>query len=741
MGKRDMDSILKEALSVFTDEAAELLRSLDLTLNELFGADEADRTRLFRDMLRALHTLKGAAAVVGKEDIRRHVHELEETVRKLSDGEVPLDALATQELSSGVEEVHLAVMRMLGARDEEPVQPATPALVVASPPPAAPAVPAVPAPSPARSSARGDFLRLKPEKVDSIHALVGDLVVARLQYQALSRRMATLRDRTTEATGSFRSLAAHIAGLRGALPARAHAELTARVTAMGSLLSDVTRETSAVAGDFPMLQAHATAVSTSLEEGIRDLRLMPLSSFFEDHAKVVRETARETGKEARLLVQAGGAEVDRHVLVRLRDALSHLVRNAVVHGIEAQELRESQGKSACGIVRLEGHIDGSRAVLRIADDGAGIDREAVRRKAVRLGLLRPDEALREEALLDILTQPGFSTRDAADALSGRGIGLDVVAAAVRDLDGHMEVSSAPGVGTVFTIEVPVTAVAGMGLLVKVGEHAFGILLSHVERAIRVGPDDIRVLESHETVKVGDDLLSIVPLGALVGLPGSQLPAEKAPAVVLRMGKQRLVVTVDDVPGDQALVVKPLGRAFAGATHLSGGAVQPDGSVLPVLHVPALFLRAAGAARARPSSATPSLPPPLRRHEETAILVVDDSMTMRTLLRNILRADHYEVQVAHDGKAALDVLDSMPRCDLVVTDLQMPRMDGVELCAAIRRSSRAHLPVMVVTSVGDANEKRLALESGADAYVVKADFEQSRFLELVARLSGGPGRMA
>jgi two-component system, chemotaxis family, sensor kinase CheA len=189
-----------------------------------------------------------------------------------------------------------------------------------------------------------------------------------------------------------------------------------------------------------------------------------------------------------------------------------------------------------------------------------------------------------------------------------------------------------------------------------------------------------------------------------------------------------------VPGDQALVVKPLGRAFAGAAHFSGAAVQPDGSVLPVLHVPALFGRASGGGRARPYVERREAPTRVR--EEVAILVVDDSMTMRTLLRNILRAEHYQVTVAHDGKVALEVLATMPRCDLVVTDLQMPRMDGLELCRAIRRSSRAQVPVMVVTSVDSADEKRRALESGADAYVIKGDFEQARFLEMVARLSGG-----
>ncbi|UQA62434.1 hybrid sensor histidine kinase/response regulator [Polyangium aurulentum] len=724
MGAKANATLASQALATFTEEALELLREIELSLNDLLGADEASRPKVFRDLLRLLHTLKGASAVVGQEDIRQYVHALEERVRNIKSGEEVLDAEATQQIAAGIEDVNFAVMEL--ARESAA---ATKGGAQAG---GEDVSPASIGPAQARG---GELMRLKAEKVDAIHTLVGDLVVARLQYEGIARRMAALRDQATEASGVLRSLSTYVSGLRGALPARAHAELSARVAASSSLVSDLSRGMSATAGELPVLQAQATAVSTSIEEGIRDLRLMPLAAFFEDYAKVVRETARETGKEARLDVHAAGAEIDRAVLLRLRDALGHLVRNAVVHGLEPPAVRSGVGKSSCGVVRLEGHCERGRAVIKISDDGAGIDLARVRRVAVRAGLLRSEEPLREQALVEILTEPGFTTRDTADGLAGRGIGLDVVAGAVRELDGNLEISTTEGAGTVFTLSVPIKASTGLGLVVEVGEHAFGILLNHVDRAIRVGPEDVRTIESHDTVMVGEDPLAVVPLGSLVGIEGAHLPAHKAPGVVLRMGKQRLIVTVDDVPGDQALVVKPLGRAFAGASHLSGAAVQPDGSVLPVLHVPALFARAAGNGRARASQVAQSAPTPLRSKEELAVLVVDDSMTMRMLLRNILRSDRYEVAVAHDGKAALEVLASMPRCDLVVTDLQMPRMDGVELCRAIRRSTRGQMPVMVVTSVGDEEERRRALESGADAYLIKGELDQARFLEQVARLLG------
>jgi len=727
-----MDSLgyVDEAQAAFFEEAAELLQSIEVGLNGLLGASGEARDALLRDVMRWLHTLKGAASVVGLEDVRSYVHMLEERMRSVQEGRGELDAEALAEMSAGIEDVHVAVQRFSPSR----------ALVAI-----AEEAPESAADGSAAWRSTADLLRVRPEKVDALHALVSELVVTRLQYVELARRMREIRDESSEAAGELRSFAGYCASLSNVMPARVHAELVSRLRRVSDATTNFAQGTGVLAREFGMLEAQASATSTSIEDGIRELRLVPLSTFFEEFTRVARETARETGKEVRLEVDAGSAELDRAVMMRLRDSIGHLVRNAVFHGIEAPMEREARGKPRTGVLRLEGRCERSRAVLRVIDDGAGIDREGVFEKAGRIGHAAGGVALGDDALLEVLAHPGFSTRETADALAGRGIGLDVVANAVRALDGILELSTTPGSGTVFTIEVPVTASTGIGLVAMVGQHAFGILLSHVERAIRVGAEDITPLLEQDTVTLEGAPVAVVPLGKLVGLSEAELPRRRGPALILRMGKQRLVVTVDDVPGEKAFVVRPLGRAFANASHLSGAAVEPDGSTLPVLHVPALFARAAaltgsGGVRTPPREVAPSIRPP-PPNEACSVLVVDDSMTMRTLLRNILRADRYDVTVAHDGKAALEALASMKRCDLVITDLEMPRMNGGELCRAIRRSAHAQVPVMVVTSVGDPEEKRRALESGADAYMVKSDFSQGRFLETVARLSGGAGRRA
>jgi chemotaxis protein histidine kinase CheA/CheY-like chemotaxis protein len=467
--------------------------------------------------------------------------------------------------------------------------------------------------------------------------------------------------------------------------------------------------------------------------------LMPLQPFFEEYAKVVREAAREGQKEAKLSIAAAGAEIDRAVLARLREPLLHLVRNAVVHGIEPPTTRRELGKNPVGTVRLEARCEGSRATLRVLDDGAGIDEERVLRKAVASQLIERRDAPSGGAMLEVLTTPGFSTRDVADGLAGRGMGLDVVASTIRDLDGVLRLDNMPGLGCAFTIEVPIAALTSGGLVVRVGDHLVGVLLSHIERAIRVDAASIISFQGRSAILVGTERVAIVPLASLLGVDAKTALAGKRTALVLRHGKQRLVTIVDDIPGQQALIVKPFGKAFARARLFSGGAIQADGSILPVLAVPALFERAAGAAAVQ--SPAPLVQPAVRPPESISVLVVDDSITMRTLLRNILQASRYKVTVAHDGENALEVLGQMETCDLIITDLHMPRMDGTELCRAVRRRDRPQIPIVVVTSVGDAEEKSRALAAGADAYIVKSDFEQAHFIDTVMRLTGAAGAAA
>ena len=441
-------------------------------------------------------------------------------------------------------------------------------------------------------------------------------------------------------------------------------------------------------------------------------------------------------KKVRVEVQTGGAELDRAVIRRLRDPLLHLVRNAVVHGIELPEQRRLAGKQEVGTLFLEASTEGNRVVVRVVDDGAGISVAAVRAKAAQLELPAANEDLSQEsALIEVLTQPGFSTRDIADNLAGRGIGLDVVASGVHELGGSLQLDNLPGLGCVFTLNVPITASTGIGLIVRTANQDFGIQMNHIERILRLGADDVALIEGHKTIRLHGESVALVNLAGLIGL-GTQIidfPA-KRPAVVLRIGKQKMAVVVDEIPGEQTMVIKPFGPAFSRAELFLGGAVLADNAILPILHVPALFRKAAKMPRVVVEHKTEAQV--LKAATKKSVLVVDDSITMRTLVRSILQATGYDVTVAHDGLSALEELQSTGARDLIITDMQMPRLDGTGLCKAVRTSDQfRHTPIIMVTSVSEAEEKQRALEAGADAYIIKSQFEQNGFIEMVAQFTG------
>jgi CheY-like chemotaxis protein/chemotaxis signal transduction protein len=338
-------------------------------------------------------------------------------------------------------------------------------------------------------------------------------------------------------------------------------------------------------------------------------------------------------------------------------------------------------------------------------------------------------------VLDILTHPGFSTRDSADDLAGRGVGLDVVHGVVRGLHGTLELWSERGAGTAFTIRVPIAASTTMGLVLEVGKHRFGVMLSDVERVLRPKPQEIRHVEGRPSVRLDDETVALVALADVLGIDSESLFQEHIPVVVIRHGKQRLALAVDELPGEHALVVRPFGRAFQGTELFVGGAVQPDHSVVPVIGTAALFARAV---RSGPAVLTRQLRAERPRAPSSLhALVVDDSITMRTLLRNVLHAAGYQVTVAEDGVVAMSRLEAMDACHIVVTDLQMPCMDGIDLCKNIRARTGSYVPIVMVTSVDDDEEKSRALAAGADAYVVKSTFEQATFLKRVDTLVRGP----
>ncbi len=574
-------------------------------------------------------------------------------------------------------------------------------------------------------------------RLDALHSSVGELVIARLQAVDLQRDAVGLRDGVASLQGGWRELASTLRSLRSQLAPADWRDLERRLGNFGRDLRDAERAGFKLARRSVRQTGQLGAVSEALEGGIQQVRLQPLGPFFESFGLAVRDAARSRDVSVRLACEARGLEADRAVVEGLRGPLLHLLRNAVAHGIERASVRRQEGKPERGTVRLEATMQGDHVEVSVLDDGRGIDRDAVRSRAGQLGLLGEDDALDDERLLQLLCVPGFSTSAAADGVAGRGVGMDVVADAVHGLRGTLRASSRRGEGAGFHLRVPISVTTTHGLIVEVGPYRFGVPLDAVRRVVMTKRSMLSMLEGSAVLYFDGDPLTTTSLADLVGAL-EHAPADDdraSPALVLAVGGASLVVIVDDVPGELPMVIRPLGAQFGPVPWLAGAAIEADGSVLPVLEPRGLVERARTrrrtVARAPEPAVESVLPPSLARR----VLVVDDSITMRTLQRNILEGAGYDVIVAGDGLEARDVLRTEGSVDLVVTDIDMPRMDGLDLCRWIRSSSMADLPVVMVTSLDAEEQRRQGLEAGADGYIAKGNFRQGHFLATVRRLAG------
>lgn len=707
-------------LAVFRDEALELARGAASALNDVAN-NPSGGTQGWDELRRVLHTLKGAAAAAGQAEVERVVHDLETRVHEVESAGADR---ALDELFVVLEQLE---------RKLRPAAVSAPPLSVAPPEPSAASSvvpPTVSTPPPVATGQ--EWLRVSPTRIDQLESKVGELVLARLRHDALNARIVALREEHARGLAAQQAVAKALSSVRARLDRGEWEQLRDLSRQATARWVDLETELQSVCRDARKVQSQSSLVSAEVEESIQGLRLMPLRPFFERFAGAARDAARRTHKRVYFRVDADGAEVDRAVLTRLADPVLHLVRNAVVHGLEPPAERIGRGKGEAGTLTLQARAEGTHAEIRIADDGRGVDEAQVRRTARERGVPGADAA----ELLDLLTHPGFSTQAKADDLAGRGVGLDVCSSTIRSLDGLLELESEPGCGTTFVLRVPITASTSMGLVTMAGGRPFGVMLASVERVTRPNNSDYGELDGRLVVKIGDESVAVAWLADLLGLPRPQAALQRPPVIILEHGRRRLGVIVDEIPGQQALVIRRFGPAFRRMGLFVGGAVQPDHSIVPVLSVAALFERAVNASTSVSMAALKTeIEGPAHR-----ALVVDDSITMRTLLRNILDAAGYEVSVAENGLAALAILDGMERCDVIVTDLQMPQMDGVEFCQAVRARDMAYVPIVMVTSVAAEHERTKALAAGADAYVVKAAFEQGHFLRRVDSLVRGPAEV-
>lgn len=711
-----------EFRALFAEEARQRLASMTsllLALEET-GDERSTIAAIFRDA----HTLKGGAGVVGVEEIGLVAHAMETVLEDLRAGTRPVTPAVVDALLGAVDGLQALLPSAIGGVDvmaeartvERALQEAAAATAQASPPPAPPPPPpAEPAPSP--SPAAGP-------QPDVPQPDVPPPATARNAPPPQPAAASTGSGATSEAD-SIRVPMSRLDEIVRLVGQTAAANLR-----VGRMVSERFRVDPGTIDELREL----SQLVNELQERTMRARMVPVATITDVLHRAVRDVARATGKDVHWEVRGEETELDRGVLQQLADPLLHLVRNAVDHGIDTADERTMAGKPARANVRLHAMQLGSEVILTVTDDGRGIDVAKVRRRAAQAGMDVTN--LDEDDALYLIFRSGLSTADTVSDISGRGVGLDVVRANVEAVRGRIEVSTVPGEFTEFRVIVPITLAVLPCLMVSAGGRDHAIPM----HSIVIAEEDVPLTraEDRSMVWVNDRAIPRSSLARTLGLPED---GDDGPVVVVAGLTRRHAFQVDKLIGQRDVVVKGLSRLVPRLDVVAGASVEPDGSIVLVLDVAGLIERARstrpGVSRSGAGVAAPvgvaDAGPAHGTGRRSRVLVVDDALTVRELQRSILERAGYEVGVAVDGADALDRLADGD-FDLVLTDIEMPRMDGFELTQAIRaHPSLSNLAVLILTSRAAPEDRRRGLDVGADGYIVKSQFDEAALLSAVERL--------
>ncbi len=593
---------------------------------------------------------------------------------------------------------------------------------------------AVSIPNPPVRPTGEETLRVSMKKLSGLMAQVGELLAARVRTD---QRLAELRGVLAAEEDRFKAQSSVRAMVRDDAPP--HLDEWARrliQTQQEDLEHErmLVRRLREIVRSFEADALQSTILSGQLQEDIRRIQTFPLANVLEPLPRAVRNMARESGKMIDLVITGSELELDKKVLEELRDPLYHLLRNAVDHGCEAPGVRSAIGKPPRGTIRIHAEHRGDVVTITISDDGPGVDVAAVRRAAVASNLLSPVEAaeLPEARVLELLFAPGLTTRSEAGGLSGRGVGLDAVRTNIEKLHGSVTVESRQGIGTSFVIVLPLTIYVVHSLLLRVGDEQFAMPISSIQRILRISTAEILEVEQTHAIVVDGRPIALVPLGTLLGLPVElPPPPERIPVLVIGIGETRCALAVREIVSDQTILAKNLEAPLVRVRNIAGATIMGDGRVVLMLNPIDLLKSASG----RDAARFQALIPRVEQRTNPKLLLVDDSFTTRALERSVLEVAGFDVVAVADGVEALSALEFEP-FDIVVTDVTMPEMSGLELCNHIRGNERLRrLPVVLVTSLGSDEDRRAGLAVGADAYIVKSEFDHEHFVRTVNELVG------
>jgi two-component system chemotaxis sensor kinase CheA len=762
MQENDMSisaKIREELIGSFRAELNEHIQTMTdgLLALEQGSVSGKKRQAMLENTFRAAHSLKGASRAMGVAVIEQLAHALEGILDRIQHDAIELTAdlfTACYQALDAIQAVQAAyeagettppvqALQALAALDPFRPAPKETAQEGAQEEPApaeSPAEEAKPAPSATTSAAIDETIRVSVGKLDALMAQLTELLVTKIRAEQHLTQIQQLQEfaaRWQREWLAVRSVYGKVArqGSGQNEPGKDAERLLEYLETSQERLREVNVLISNMAREYANDSMQMSLVIDGLEDDIKRVRMQPLSTITGPFGRMVRDMAREANKEAGLRIVGGYTELDKQVLERIKDPLIHLLRNAVDHGVEPPEEREAAGKPRRGTVTLTAEQLGQDVVICISDDGTGLDLEAIRQAIAKHDKVEA-EPLTEAELIDAIFRPGITTSRIVTDISGRGVGLDVVRRNVEALQGRVYMEWTPGGGASFTLTLPLRLTSSRGLLVHSSDELFAIPLNNVERIIHVSPEEITPLEGYDTVRYNGKPIPLVWLSDVLNLPRKDTQPDKAgtPVIILSAIEQRMAFAVDGLAGEQEVVIKGLGKQLVRVGGIAGATIMGTGDVVLILNVADLIRLGLRGERGSVLRALEQTIPPVEIRAKHRILIVDDSITTRTLEKNILEAIGYNVQVATDGQEALNTIAESGVPDLIISDILMPRVDGFELTERIKEDPKTtQVPVILVTSLGSAEDKTRGIEAGADAYIVKSAFDQSNLLETIEQL--------
>lgn len=686
-------------IDVFSREAEEHLQ----LLRDGFLQLEKDgfAAPLVHEVLRSAHTLKGSAGLLDLGGIVQVAHRMEAILKEVEEGGRPLTSELIDLLLMSTDALEALVAEAVAGGESQFDVSSTIEALQAGRMGERPAITVVPT-----EKGSAEMVRASVARLEQIGNLIGELLIQRRFLEERNRQTQLLHKRQEDFLRRLRK--------------------TENQQAAKEIANDLRRLSLDTDRDLLSL----TYLARELQQAAMELRMLPLSTITGDLARMVRDLSRELGKEASLTLRGEEVELDRTMLEAVKPMLLHLLRNSVDHGIETSEERRRAGKGGSGKIELIARYERGFAQIILRDDGRGIDPGTVRRVAAERRVMTTEEAenLTDEEAVYLILRPGFTTREFITDVSGRGIGMDVVKASIDRVKGNLSIKSVVGKGTEMHMQLPLSLAVITGLVFECEDQVYAAPLNYISEVLRLTATDILLEGGREVVQTAGKTLPLFSLAEIFGQETT--PSRRMTALVLHFQGRQAAFLVSRSLGVQELVVRGLGSQLKRVDFFSGATILGDGSPALILSVADLFSDGALGAGVRQKT-----PQNIEIKNQRQILVVDDSITTRTMERNILEAHGYHVTLAVSGPDALEKLGAAT-FDLIVSDVEMPGMTGFELTRQIRRNERTRMvPVIIVTSLSSDEDRRRGMEVGAQAYIVKGGFDQGVLLETVETLIG------